>query len=162
MKSNSFLAIAATVLMVGCASGKSDSGIGNTKVDIPQPTLQLVQLSNVPAAAEYTDATAPVKFELRVRNNAQQAITLKRVLLQSMGVGAYNVSPTSRPFDKKIDPGATEAVQFFIPTQSAPSATGANGPVTIRTTASFDSPDGQFQAIDIGEVAGAVAGRAQQ
>ncbi|MCU1245966.1 MAG: hypothetical protein JWN02_1876, partial [Acidobacteria bacterium] len=61
--------------------------------------------------------------------------------------GAYAVNG-SRPFNAPIGPGQSEEVEFWI-TATIPYASndGANGPVTIRTIAQFDSGVGKFQTV---------------
>ncbi|HEY3054136.1 MAG TPA: hypothetical protein VGK04_12190, partial [Thermoanaerobaculia bacterium] len=69
------------------------------------------------------------------------------------GYGAYNVTQTSRPFKTLIQPDHTEAVQFWVPAYiDNASLVGANGPVTLRVVAQFDSPVGQFQQIVVQQV----------
>lgn len=151
---NAIAAVAVLALsLAGCASMKSDSGLGAAKVAIPDPDVQIVQVSSVPSAASHVEGGIPIEYELRVRNNASQAITLKQVTLQSMGYGAYDLSPTSRPFTLVVQPAATEGVRFWVPAnvQNA-SLVGANGPVTLRVTTHFDSPVGQFQRVSVQQV----------
>lgn len=88
-----------------------------------------------------------ISYAVRVRNQADQPITLKRVTVQSMTEGAYNVAPTSRPFDVKINPEQFEDVQFWVSAQTGSSVVGANGPVTLRVVCEFDSAAGRFQEI---------------
>jgi hypothetical protein len=140
------------VLLAGCASTKSDSGLGAAKVDIPEPVVQIRQISEVPVAARHVEGGIPVQYSLAVQNRASEPITLKQVGVVSMGYGAYDVSG-NRPFKTVIQPGQTEVVQFWIPANvSNATLVGANGPVTLRVTANFDSPVGQFQNVTVQQV----------
>ncbi|HSP17592.1 MAG TPA: hypothetical protein VLV78_22800 [Thermoanaerobaculia bacterium] len=142
----------ALVLLSGCSSMQSDSGMGSAKVDIAEPQLLIRQISTVPAAAQHIEGGIPVQYSLAVQNRAAQPITLKQVGVVSMGYGAYNVSGT-RPFKTVIQPGQTEVVQFWVPANiDNASLVGANGPVTLRVTTRFDSPLGQFQNIVVQQV----------
>ena len=70
-----------------------------------------------------------------------------------MGYGAYDVPSTSRPFKAVIQSDQTQVVDFWVPANiKNTSLIGANGPVTLRITASFDSPDGQFQQTVVQQV----------
>jgi len=142
---NASLSLLLFTLLLGCATSDTSSGTG--KPGLPEPTLTLVQTSSVPPVAREMEGNLPIQFHLHVKNNATQPITLKRVTLQSLGEGAYIISG-SRPFNAPIGPGQSEEVEFWIPA-TIPSATiaGANGPVTIRTIAQFDSGAGQFQTV---------------
>ena len=150
-KSAAFLS--AFLLLSACASMQSDSGKGSSKVDIPKPEIQIQQLSTVPTAARHMTGGLPIQYAVAVLNHAGEPITLKQLNIVSMGYGAYDVPSTSRPFKAVIQPDQTQVVDFWVPAniQNA-SLVGANGPVTVRLTAVFDSPDGQFQHIVVQQV----------
>ena len=144
---------------VSCASMKSDSGLGNKKVEITKPEIEIRQLSLVPIAARHSQGALPVKYELRVANRSEETITLKRINVQSMGEGAYTVNPASHPFNKKIVPGGYEIVEFWIPAVvDIDTIMGANGPVTLRGIVHFDSTVGQFDEVFVQQV-NALSGR---
>ncbi len=141
------------LLVCGCSSMQSDSGKGRANVEVPLPELQIQQVGGVPPAANQVTGGVPVQYSLAVQNRAAQPITLKNVSIVSMGYGAYNVSQTSRPFKTVVQPAQTEVVQFWVPAYiTNPSVVGANGPVTLRVTAQFDSPMGQFQEVVVQNV----------
>ncbi len=141
------------LFLAGCASMQSDSGLGAAKVAVPEPGLQIRQISSVPTAARHVEGGIPVEYSLAIQNRAAHAITLKQVNVVSMGYGAYNVAQTSRPFTTVVQPGQTEVVEFWVPAYiENASLVGANGPVTLRVTARFDSPVGQFQNIVVQQV----------
>ena len=132
---------------------QSDSGLGAAKVDIAKPELLIRQLSTVPVAARHIEGGIPVQYALRVLNHAGEPITLKQVTVMSMGYGAYDVPSTSRPFKTLVQPDHTEVVDFWVPANiQYSSMVGANGPVTLRVVAQFDSPVGQFQQIVVQQV----------
>ena len=148
-------AIVLSVLLVlsACASMQSDSGKGAAQVDVPKPDLQIQQLSSVPAAARNISGGLPIQYALAVLNHASGPITLKQVSVVSMGYGAYDVPSTTRPFHSIIQPDQTSIVDFWVPANiGTTSLVGANGPVTLRVTAYFDSPDGQFQHMVVQQV----------
>jgi hypothetical protein len=152
MKMKSALSVALFLLLAGCASMQSDSGKGATKVDIAKPELQIRQLSSVPVAARHVEGSLPIQYALAVLNHAGEPITLKSVNVVSMGMGAYDVPSTSRPFKTLIQPEQTSSVDFWIPANVSNTLVGANGPVTLRVTAFFDSPVGQFQQVVVQQV----------
>lgn len=147
------LLVPGLLLVAACASMRSDSGKGRANAEVPLPDLQIRQLSSVPSAARHVEGGIPVEYSLAVQNRAAQPITLKRVSVVSMGYGAYDVESTTHPFETVVQPAQTETVEFWVPAniQNA-SVVGANGPVTLRITAQFDSPLGQFQEVVVQQV----------
>jgi hypothetical protein len=143
----------AALLLAGCASSKSDSGLGKAKVKLADPEMLLQQISTVPSAARHVEGGIPVHYRLRVSNRAGEPITLKRIDLVSLGEGAYRLPGTSRPFQNVIQPDHYDVVEFWVPAVVEDvTILGANGPVTLRLTAHFDSPVGQFDHIVVQQV----------
>ncbi len=146
-------ALLSIFILSACASMQSDSGKGTAQVKVPLPDLQIQQISTVPVAARHVEGGVPVQYALAIRNHAGTPITLKQVNVVSMGYGAYNVPSTSLPFKSIIQPDQTQFVDFWVPANiETASLVGANGPVTLRITAHFDSPDGQFQQVVVQQV----------
>jgi hypothetical protein len=139
----SFLAL----LAAACASQQGPSA------KIPEPEVVIEQLSSVVPAARNIDGPLALQYRIHVKNRAAEAVTLKRIDLNSVGYGSYSVGPTSRAFDLKVAPGAEEAAEFWTNGQIVdPSLTGANGPVTLRAVAHFDASSGRFQTVVIQQV----------
>ena len=69
-----------------------------------------------------------------------------------MGYGAYTLPSFSRAYDQRIDAGASEVFDLWGSATTDPTITGANGPVTIRTVAQFDSSAGRFQTVVVQQV----------
>ena len=139
--------------LAGCASSRSDSGLGHTKVDIIEPELTFTQTSLVPQVARDITGNIPVHYQVRVANKSGEPITLTRLDVQSVGVGAYALRPQSRPFKQTIAPDHFEIVEFWMPAIIEDATVyGANGPVTLRAIAHFDSPVGQFDHVTIQQV----------
>jgi hypothetical protein len=132
------IALLAVIAAVACATDNT--------MKIPDPDFALVQLSQMPEAARNVTGGFPVQYRLHVGNHAAVPITLKRVNVQSVGLGAYDVPSTSRPFNLAIAPEKSVAVDFFVPVIiTQPTILGANGPVTLRGVVTFDSEWGPFQ-----------------
>lgn len=148
------------VLLAGaCASMRSDSGKGAAEVALTSPEIQIEQLSSVGAAARHITGGLPIHYRIRVANRAGVPIKLTRATVQTIGEGAYSVSPTSSPFDASIEPEQFKEVDMWVASYIAnPTLVGANGPVTLRATLFFDSPSGQFQEI-VMEQLGTISGQ---
>ncbi len=95
----------------------------------------------------------PVEYRIAVHNNANVPLTIKRVDISSIGVGAYSLEPIPKPFDAAVAPATTGAVEFWASGNIGdPTIIGANGPVTLRVVVLFDSPAGQFQKVITAQV----------
>jgi hypothetical protein len=146
------LAIALSLVLVGaCASGNDTNATSNNSTDAnapsPAPQVQIMQIGGVPPAARHVRGGVSVQYAVEVANPSSEAITLKRINVQSVSDGAYNVRH-SQPFDKLIPASERHVVEFFAPAYaSGNSVVGANGPVTVRVIAQFDGPRGGFQQV---------------
>ena len=136
----------ATLLLLGCATS-------SPKTAAVEPELQIQQISNIPEAARYVTGRISVQYAVAVKNTTTAALQLKRIDVQSIGLGAYTLAPTSLPFDVPIAPGETKVVQFwggaFIDSSTI---SGANGPVTLRAVAQFDSANGPVRTTVVQQV----------
>ena len=147
MKKNFLISIA---ILLAAACGTTN----NMKTKIADPEVHLVQTSAQPTIAEHVTGGVPIAFALSVTNHADIPITLKRINVQSMGSGGYNVPPTSRPTDKAIAPGATEQIEFPVAAYATDSVAGVNGAVAMRVIAQFDSSVGAFENTTVHQVEG--------
>jgi hypothetical protein len=137
------------LLLLGAAGCASSSG-PNT-AGIPDPVIDLTQLSRVGAVARDLTGPLSVQFEITVKNVAAEPIVLKRVELQTVGQATYTIQPTSNPYDITIQPGGTEHVTMWAPGfVERMTVSGANGPATIRVTAVFESAAGkEFRTVAV-------------
>ena len=132
-------AAALTLLIVltaaGCASSRSDSGLGAATAKIAEPEVTIRQISTVPSAARYVEGDLPVHYAVRIANRAGEPITLKRIVAVSLGEGAYSLPrPAASPFNKKIEPEHYETVEFWAPAHiERRSSRRVRGPVRRRS-----------------------------
>ena len=141
---------AALLIFAGCATNNTS---GNK---VPDPEVKLDQTSTVPGAAEYVVGGIPVSFRMQVTNRAAIPITLKRVVVVSVGeAGGYIVRQTQLPFSLTLTPGASDSVTFTVAAESLGlNVTGVNEPVTIRVTSVYDTSEGTLQNMVIRQVSG--------
>ncbi len=143
------LAVAATLLLVGCSSAAPDA----KKASLNEPAIRITQLSNVSTAARHITGGISVQYRVDVENTAREAVTLKRIDLQSIGYGAYTLQPISRPFDVIIHPSESRFVEFWGPAViESTTIIGANGPVTLRVTVYYLTAEGMRQSIVVQQV----------
>lgn len=134
------------VTLAGCATRKAPPAGA-------RPDVEIDQISGVPPAARFISGGMSVRYRVRVRNNATEAITLQRVNIESVGLGAYAVSHSS-VFDVAIAPKQSREVVFWAATDRTENVSGANGPVTLRVVASFKSASGRFEDVTVQNVIG--------
>jgi hypothetical protein len=131
------------LLLAACAAQQ----LGR-KSPVAQPEIVIEQLSSVASAARNVTGGISVHYRIRVRNVANEPVTLKRIDLVTVGPGSYNLGPLSRPFDVTIKSGSESSVEVWGPANiTDPSVAGANGPVTLRAIVLFDSPAGRMQTV---------------
>ncbi|HEY4641962.1 MAG TPA: hypothetical protein VII75_11515 [Thermoanaerobaculia bacterium] len=146
-------AVGLVVVLAGCASSTSESGMGNAKVRLIEPEIAFTQTNYLPPVAKEITGAVPVHYQVRVANKSGEPITLTRIDVQSIGLGAYTLHSQSRPFKTKIAPDHFEIVELWLPAIiDDVTVYGANGPVTLRAVAHFDSPVGQFDSVTVQQV----------
>jgi len=137
----------ASAVLLLCLAACSIQQLGR-KSPVAEPEVVIEQISNVAPAARNISGGITVRYRVRVRNLANEVVTLKRIDLRSIGYGSYTIDGMSQSFDVNIKPGSESAVDFWAPGFIAdPSITGANGPVTLRAVMLFDSASGQLQTV---------------
>jgi len=152
-KQGMFVSLAAVAILSACASTQSESGLGKATVKLVEPEVIIKQINFMPSVARDMTGNVPMHYQVRVANRSAETITLTRIEVRSIGQGAYTLSPQSHPFKQKIAPDGFEVVDFWAPAFiDDPTVYGANGPVTIRTVAHFDSAVGQFENITVQQV----------
>ncbi|MGA7615898.1 MAG: hypothetical protein WBX15_12045 [Thermoanaerobaculia bacterium] len=139
------LGLSAVLVFSACASDRMPANLA-------EPEFNLRQVEGQAFAARHEAGAISVKFQLDVHNRSSEPLTLDRVQLESMGYGAYTVPKTDRPFAKVIRPHQVETVDLWIPAVAENTIEGSNGPVTLRGTAYFKSPVGNFQRIFVQQV----------
>ena len=128
-------ALAVSLLLAACASSTQSSG--------PNVTIQLEQLNS---ANDIFYFRGPVNIQYRVviTNPTNQALTLTRLDLQTLGSGAYSLRTNSTPMNLKVAPNATTAYQISVWGYARGGYLSSTEPVTVRGTAYFNGPSGSF------------------
>jgi len=147
----------AFVLVAGCASAKKD----NRSAGIIEPDFVVRQIGGVPIAARHESGPISLNLEVDVINRSAEPITLQRIQLETVGLGAYSLPSTSRPFANTIEPGHVTTVKLVLPAQAQDTIQGANGPVTMRGIGYFDSEFGKFQKVFMQQVNDGMRGQPQ-
>jgi hypothetical protein len=133
---------AVALFTLSCRSVRDDSA-----VDIIDPVFEVHQVGGTGQAARNVTGPISVNYRIGITNRSSEALTLQQLRMETLGQGAYVVQPTSRPFERLIGPGKTEVIEVWLPAFAQDTILGANGPVTIRGTAYFNSSLGKLQRI---------------
>jgi hypothetical protein len=153
------LVLLALSLSLSCASWSDHS-----TVQLLAPELSIEQIgrttySGRDARQRPNVGAAPVNLRVLIQNRSAEPITLTRLQLESVTQGAYTVNESNNPFNVAIAPEQIGEVAFWVPTVVEDTIAGAQGPVTLRVVAYFDSPTGQFRKIFIRTVNDSLRGR---
>jgi hypothetical protein len=120
------------ILACACASSTSDS----SPVDV---RIADVHLSG---DIRYAGPMA-VQFVVEVTNPTSSTVTLRHVEIRTVASGNFAVR-ASTSFDRAIKPGETASVELHANGTSAGGRLASDEPITLRGTATFDSPKGAF------------------
>jgi LEA14-like dessication related protein len=138
------VAVSVLFIAAACATGNQ---VSLSAAHIPKPDITIIgrtDLTNVPTVASAVEA----HFELRIANQADIPITLRRVDLESLGGGGIAIQSKNRLYDTVIQPHSVQSVDVmttaFI---NDPSSYSGRSPVQIRMTALFDSAQGALQKV---------------
>lgn len=91
--------------------------------------------------------TAPANIDVEVTNVANVPITLRRVEVDSPGMGTYALRRSSRMVRETIAPGETRRVTVFA--TAVTTVRNPTEPLTIRTITEFESGKDRWREISI-------------
>jgi hypothetical protein len=143
------LGVTAILFLIGCASATPDS----RKAPLDEPEVVISQISNIAEVARNITGAISVQYQVAIANHSKDPITVKRIDVMSIGLGAYLLRPSSVPAEVRLNPGESKAMQFWASASiDDPTILGANGPVTLRVTVTYDTPAGSSQRIVVQQV----------
>jgi hypothetical protein len=136
-----------------CLFGCASSSPQQKTAPLTEPEIRISQISNLAEAAAHMSGNISVQYQVEIANTSKVPITIKRIDVISIGEGAYTLRPSSYPFDAALKPGETTALQFWASAVIGdPTIIGANGPVSLRVTTQYDTPDGRAQSVVVQQV----------
>src|SRR4051794_18673920 len=92
-------------LAIACASATPGA-------KIPKPKLQIIARTNLSEIVPTVATGIAVRYDIEITNQAQVPITLKRIDLDSMAGGGFQVESKTHIYDVTIAPGDTRTVDF--------------------------------------------------
>jgi hypothetical protein len=144
------LASAACFVLIACGSSGtsgSASAPASAKAGTTSTETSLVQLVG-PNQLNWDAGLIEMKYALEVTNNAADAITLRQIQIQTVGIeGPYYVPQSSYFFSEPVVAGSTRSIEFFAKAVSGGNRQkiDAQSPVSVRIVAYFEAPKGNFR-----------------
>lgn len=137
-----FATLAVTLLVAGCSSTSGPTA------QLTRPKVTIIARTNLADTSPSLSAGVPMHYEIRITNQADVAITLKRIDLDAMAGGGFQVQSKTRVFDVTIAPAETRSVDFDTTAYiNDPTGTDARQPVAIRAITLFETSKGKLQSI---------------
>lgn len=125
-----------SILFVACGTTASRS-------DAPPVAVQITPL-NQNADIFYFRGPVNLQFRVTVTNPTDEPLTLRRLDMRTEGPGAYVLRANGTPMRVTIAPKSTASVTVSVWGRSLGGYLRQNEPVTLQTSAFFDSPRGSF------------------
>jgi hypothetical protein len=111
-----------------------------TATAFAQPSIDIKQLPRSEFDVQQRDFVS-IAFEMTVRNPSEQAITLRRVTMKTVGRSPYVLKDDTVNVEQRIEAGGEATVTFSMWAQakSGSSPKKSRGMVWVRGTAAFQS-----------------------
>lgn len=122
------------LLLAACASNQS-----KRPANIPQPDLG-ARLVNPLFFGSGAQAVATI--EVGIRNRASVPLTVRRIEIDSPGMGQYTLMRSVRDYREVIAPGGEKAMTTFA-TAVAQTTTRPSEPLQLRVILEFEAGEGQ-------------------
>lgn len=135
------VAVAALCLALACSSAN------HAKILLPE--IEIVQLQG-PEELNYQQGQIEIQYSLRIANRSSEPISLKQVLLESVGAGGpYRLRRETYFFTREVQPNEFADVTFWAKAYSNGdfASIDATAPVTIRCTTYFKAASGDFRQV---------------
>ena len=114
----------------------------SSQPDIPV-TIELGQYNSSADTFMFSGPTN-ISYEVTVRNDTDQPVTLRHIRIATSGGGAYAIRPTDTPTNIKVPPHSSATGNVAVWGYAAGGPLFAHAPVTLRITGYFDGPKGAF------------------
>ena len=128
--------LATAALMTACASSRNSN---------PGPSDVQVSLSQAEVTSTgglYPAGLINVQYQITVVNPTNNTLTLKRLDLQSIGLGAYSIHTGPTPMHETVVANGISTIGLSAWANARGGFLIKNEPVTLRGTATFDDGHG--------------------
>jgi hypothetical protein len=128
-----FLIVA--LLVAACSSGPKQEG--------PPIGIDL-ELANSPGSILYFAGPVNLQFAVTLSNPTDQAVTLQRLDLRTLGGGSFFMRATGTTFHVAVPPHGTKTVTMSAWGASRGGMLAEDEPIQLQGTAYFNGPQGAF------------------
>ena len=135
MRLRNFLSILALTLLAGCATSDADSA--------PQTARPDIQVRQSGPIYFGSGTVAPVTLDVDIANPTAETLIIRRVRLESPGMGQYQLYPVTREFRETLNPGQQTSVSLSARAIANQARLNPTEPLTIRATLEFENSQGQ-------------------
>jgi hypothetical protein len=125
------------VLLAGC----SGAGTSRPKT-IPPPDLRAELAHELFFGSS---STAPATVNVRVLNRASVPIAVRKIEIDSPGMGQWGLIRTTRYFNETVDPGTEEAISLVV--TAVTSVYRPTEPLQIRAIVEFEAAGTRWREI---------------
>ena len=126
------------LLSLACASTQSRRPEG-----MPQPDIDAGMINPLFFGSSNT---APATIEVRIGNRGNAPLVVRRIELDSPGMGQYSLIRYSRQYNETVAPGEVKALTAFA-TAVAQTTTRPTEPLTIRAIIELQSQGSTWREI---------------
>lgn len=113
----------------------------SASADSARPVIKITQLPRSEFDVERRGAVS-IAYSVVIRNPSQQAVTLKKLSMKTVGRSPYTLQDEAVTFDERIEPGSEATVTFSLWASRKTTERAAHATVWVRGNAGFES-DGQ-------------------
>ncbi len=111
--------------------------------DSAKPVIKITQLPRSEFDVERRGAVS-IAYSMVIRNPSQQAVTLKKLAMKTLGRSPYTLQDEAVTFDERIEPGSETTVTFSLWAYRKSNVHAAHATVWVRGNANFESDGGTF------------------
>ena len=130
------------LLLFAVIAGCSNTATTGRPSTIPQPDLDARLTHELFFGSS---STAPATIEVTVGNRGSVPIVIRRVEIDSPGMGQYAILRTIRDFHEEVPPGQQKAVTVFATAQTT--VRRPTEPLTLRAIIEFESGEHRWREI---------------
>lgn len=135
MRLRNLLSLLVLAVLAGCASSTAD---GN-----PQTVRPEIQVRQSGPIYFGSGNVAPVTLDVDIANPTAETLVIRRVRIESPGMGQYRLYPVTREFRETLNPGQQTSVSLSARAVSGERGLNPTEPLTIRATLEFENLQGE-------------------
>jgi hypothetical protein len=135
MRLRNILSLLALATIAGCATTDSDSA--------PQTARPDIQVRQSGPIYFGSGSVAPVTLDVDIANPTAETLTIRRVRLESPGMGQYSLYPVTREFRETLNPGQQTSVSLSARATTSIARLNPTEPLTIRAIIEYEDSTGK-------------------